>query len=318
MNSRKSKRLVSLAILVLVLLSIGLGVWLYLTTLLSPVNPCKATPTTFTIEHGDSSKKIGDKLTASGLVHSQLAFRLAVYLEKVGGKIQAGEYALAPNMSARVIATTLTRGISDTSLTIPEGYRLEQIGEAAETKLGIKYSDFLSAAKGQEGYLFPDTYALSKTVTASELVSKLRSTWDAKVSSLPHTPTHDEVVLASILERETLTDAERPIVAGILKKRLDEGWALEVDATIQYMLGKKGEWWPVPLLGDRTIKSPFNTYLNKTLPPAPICNPGLVSLAAIESPTDSPYFFYLHDKSGNIHYAATNAEHESNIAKYIR
>jgi UPF0755 protein len=93
---------------------------------------------------------------------------------------------------------------------------------------------------------------------------------------------------------------------------------LEVDATIQYMLGKKGQWWPVPLLGDRKIPSPYNTYQNTGLPPAPIGNPGLDSLSAVISPQESPYYFYLHDKSGVIRYAKTNAEHNQNISKYIR
>ncbi|MEI6690211.1 MAG: endolytic transglycosylase MltG [bacterium] len=315
----RSHGIFALTTTVVLFVILGFALWSYLNYLLSPINPSNANLVTFVVDRGDNVAHVGAGLTQSGLIRSSLAFRLAVYLEKVGDKLQAGEYQLAKNQSVRSISNALTRGIAtDNILTIPEGYRLEQIGETVESKLAIKYSDFILASKGQEGYLFPDTYAFGKETTAQEIITKLRSTWDSKVATLSRTPTYDEVILASILERETLTNTEKPIVAGILKKRLAEGWALEVDATIQYMLGKKGGWWPIPLLGDRKLKSAFNTYLNQGIPPSPICNPGLVSLAAIISPEQSPYYFYLHDKQGNIHYAATNAEHESNIAKYIR
>jgi len=298
------------------LVTLGIITWSFFTSLLSPVNPNVSTPLAFTVNKGDSVLTIGSNLTSSGLLRNPLSFRLAVYLEQLSGKIQAGDYQLAPNMSARTIARALTKGYrAGVTLTIPEGYRLEQIAELAESKLGIKYQDFLAASKGQEGYLFPDTYELEEGTSAQELVALLSDTWEQKLKS--NKPSLNELILASIIERETLSQDEKPIVAGILQKRLVEGWPLEVDATIQYLLGKKGEWWPIPLLGDRELKSPYNSYLNKGLPPAPICNPGLDSLRAAMNPTSSPYYFYLHDKQGNIHYATTNAEHESNIAKYI-
>ena len=125
------------------------------------------------------------------------------------------------------------------------------------------------------------------------------------------------LILASLIERETKHDAEKPIVAGIINKRLAEGWPLELDATVQYQLGKSGDWWPNTTLLDRKIKSPYNTYLNRGLPASPICNPGLVSIDAAKNPADSPYWFYLHDREGNIHYAATLEEHNQNISKYI-
>ncbi|MBI4033134.1 MAG: endolytic transglycosylase MltG, partial [Candidatus Blackburnbacteria bacterium] len=142
------------------------------------------------------------------------------------------------------------------------------------------------------------------------------------------------VTLASIVERETLTDEERPIVAGILLKRLEAGWPLQADATLQYAIAsvnctlrketsaaqsvKCEDWWPIPSSEDKKIKSLYNTYLNRGLPPGPIANPGLSSIKAVVSPQDSPYWFYLHDGNGKIHYAKTSEEHAENIRKYLQ
>src|SRR5581483_2493272 len=119
---------------------------------------------------------------------------------------------------------------------------------------------------------------------------------------------------ASIIERETKSEEERPIVAGILLKRINAGWPLQADATIQYALGN---WDPVNA-DDLKIQSPYNTYLNTGLPPTPICNPGLSSINAAKNPTQSNYWYYLHDKDGQIHYATTIDEQNANIAKYLQ
>jgi UPF0755 protein len=153
----------------------ALAGYLYITTLLAPLNPESSSPKSFVVNKGDSTIVIGQNLTSAGLVRSALAFRLAVYLEDLGGQIQAGQYQLAPSQSARALAKTLTKGIAqDNTITIPEGYRLEQIAIVAENKLGIPYADFLAASSGLEGSLFPDTYSLKEGVSAAELVAKDR------------------------------------------------------------------------------------------------------------------------------------------------
>lgn len=270
----------------------------------------------FVIEKGESVIAIANHLKTAGLIRSPLYFRLVVKTQSLS--LQAGSFSLSPTSTPSQLALQLTKGYGvEINLTIPEGFRREQIAEVVEQKLGIKSSNFLAAAPLKlEGYLFPDTYSFAKDASVEDVVATLRTNFDQRTASLKLSPS--DVVLASILERETLSDAEKPIVAGILSKRLKEGWPLEVDASIQYIMGNSKEWWPIPLLGDRARKSPYNTYLNKGLPPTPIGNPGLTSLKAVISPESSPYYFYLHDKSGTIHYAATNAEHEANVDKYIR
>lgn len=269
----------------------------------------------FTIERGQSVSSIATNLHAASLIRSPFYFKLYVRLNNL--EIQAGEYQLSPATPPSVLARHLTSGRTpELRLTIPEGYRREQIAELLSAKLGLDPSAFLAATQDLEGYLFPDTYSLAKDVDVPTVVALLRSNFDAKTRNL--NLTRDDIILASIVEREALTPEEKPIVAGILLKRIKEGWALEVDATIQFIMGKPGDYWPTPLLGDRARRSPYNTYLNRGLPPGPIGNPGLISLEAVKNPVATPYYFYLHDRSGVIRYAATNAEHEANIAQYIR
>ncbi len=268
----------------------------------------------FVVERGDSVSKIAGGLADKSLIRSVIGFRYAVKKSGLGSKIQAGTYQLSPDMSAYEIAIALTRGISNERLTIPEGYRLEQVAEAVESQLGIAASDVIAASIGKEGTLFPDTYFLPPTISASGLVELMQKTF---VDKIGEGIDQETLTIASLVERETKADAEKPIVAGILYKRLAAGWPLQLDATVQYVLGKPGAWWPVTTLADRQVKSPYNTYLSLGLPPGPICNPGLPAIRAALSPAESEYWYYLHGKDGVIRYAVTSDEHSANIARYL-
>lgn len=298
--------------LVAAVLLFSLGIYGYALTL--PVSRDRAVQE-FEITKGESVAAIGNALQRAGLIKSSLAFRLIVKKEGLGSKIQAGIYQLSPSLAPAVIASSLTKGVTrEQKLTIPEGYRLEQIADLAEKQLNIPPADFLLAGKGLEGQLFPDTYFLPEGITATELINILHNNFLHKVGPIDSAT----LTLASLVERETRGLAEKPIVAGIFKKRLNAGWPLELDATIQYALGKAGAWWPDTTLLDRQTPSHYNTYLNRGLPPAPICNPGLAAINAVRNSTDSPYWFYLHDHAGAIHYAKTSAEQNANITTYIK
>ena len=148
-------------------------------------------------------------------------------------------------------------------------------------------------------------------------------TFDSKTSDMDLT--QDQVILASLIERETKTAEERPIVAGILINRLNVGMALQVDAAVQYAIGStkctvqstKCDWWPILTKNDLASASKFNTYKYPGLPPTPIANPGTSSLTAAFNPTGNDYWYYIHDNDGQIHYAKTLSEHNANIAKYL-
>ncbi len=266
-------------------------------------------PIDFEIKKGESVATIAERLKSAGLIKSALYFKLIVRTSDL--VIQAGQYKILASDTPKVIATTLTKGLAqDKKITIPEGYRLEQIAQTANLPL----KEFLAAAKGLEGQLFPDTYFVKEDITSTELVKIMHDNYLKKVGNIDK----ETLILASLIERETKGDSEKGVVAGILKKRLASGWALELDATVQYFLGKESNWWPNTTLLDRKLKSPYNTYLNQGLPPGPICSPGLASIKAAQNPVDSDYWFYLHDRNGNIHYGATLADHNANIAKYIK
>lgn len=263
----------------------------------------------FEVKKGESAATIATHLKSAGLIRSPLYFRILVRAK--GLSLQAGTFQISPAAPPDQVALFLTSAKTiDRKLTIPEGYRSEQIAETA----GFTVSEFKTAAKGLEGQLFPDTYFVKEGITPAELVTLMHDNFNKKVGSVDQST----LILASLIERETKGDAEKPIVAGILKKRLNALWPLELDATIQYILGKPGDWWPDTTLLDRKISSKYNTYLNRGLPPAPIGNPGLAAINAARAPQESPYWFYLHDQTGHIHYAETLKEHNQNIATYIK
>lgn len=313
------KKLIFLPLVLVLILVAGL-VWFYINT--QPVSANKNL-NYFVIEKGSSVSEIGTKLQSSGYIRSALAFKLYIRFSGQTGKIQPGEFRLTPSFSLIQTATTLFKGPVELWTTIPEGLRREEIAAKFAASLDRDQAfvdDFLQASKGDEGYLFPDTYLFPKDASASAIVARLINTFKTKTADL--TPNSNltlaqSVILASILERETKTEAERPIVAGILLNRLKLGMPLQVDATVQYVVGTSKDWWPILSLTDLTVKSSYNTYRNVGLPPTPISNPGLSSLLAAFNPAQTDYLYYVHDASGQIHYAKTLAEHNTNVAKYL-
>lgn len=289
-----------------------IGLYLYISNLFSPVsNDNKSID--FLIPKGASVAQIGNKLESAGLIKNGLIFKIYAQITNSQSKIQAGEFQLSPNFNLAQILDQLKKGPKEIWVTIPEGLRREEIGMKFKTSLGKDdafYDEFLELTKNKEGYLFPETYLFPKTAKASQIVDKLLSTFTLKVKEV----TFNQLIVASMLERETFSDSEKVIVAGIIYKRLENKWPLQIDATLQYI---KGDWKPV-YSQDKELKSPYNTYKNLGLPPAPISNPGLTSIQASISPEDSEYWYYIHDNNGKIHYAKTLEDHNSNIAKYLK
>lgn len=296
---------------IFVLLATGVAVWFLVNT--KAVSNDKNFKD-FLIIRGSGASQIGNKLQKEGLIKNSLTFKIYTQATGAAGRIQAGEYRLTPSMSLPEIVNQLKRGPVEIWVTIPEGLRRDEVATRFANSLGKDETferEFLAFSEGEEGYLFPDTYLFSKTASASAIVNKMARTFDGKTSGMDLT--RDQVILASLIERETKTAEERPIVAGILVNRLGIGMALQVDATIQYA---KGNWEPVTS-ADKKINSPYNTYKFAGLPPGPIASPGLSSLQAAANPADTDYFYYLHDSKGKIYYARTLAEHNENIRRYL-
>jgi UPF0755 protein len=294
---------------------------------LRPVDPADTTVVPFIVSKGETVNTIVSRLAAERLIRSRLVFYLYIKFTSIDSRIQAGNFQLNRSMQTKDVAKALTIGVVDVKITTLEGWRVEEIAAKLSSELGIPEREFVGVA--QEGYMFPDTYLVSKDATAGGVSELFKSTFEKKLTSemrleiaRQKRTINDVVVLASILEREGRTDMDRPVIAGILLKRIKEGWTLDVDATLQYALGYQvtdHTWWKKELTdADKKIKSPYNTYTNLGLPPGPISNPGLSSLKAAVNPQDSAYWFYLHDPTGQIHYAKTMEEHNENIQKYLR
>lgn len=306
----------------LLLLAIGSGViWLYFNT--QPVSSNKEFKN-FLIPKGSSASSVGNKLQSAGLVKSGLAFRIYLQFTGQAKKIQTGEFRLSPSFNLFQVVDQLSRGPIEIWVTVPEGLRREEIAARFASNLDRDQTfinEFLNSSKGKEGYLFPDTYLFPKDASASAVVAKMVKTFDAKTADLTQTgsslSSKDLVTLASLIERETKGDAERPVVAGIILNRLNAGWPLQIDASVQYVAGNASNWWPILTKADLQINSPYNSYKFTGLPPAPIASPGITSIKAAYNPEANDYWYYIHDNSGVIHYAKTLEEHNANIRKYL-
>ena len=265
--------------------------------------------------------------------------------------MSAGTYLIPRDASFSDIAEWLSSGEGkETVVTIPEGYTIAQIdallaamdlieeGELLECVQTCDFSSFAflpsaeglalspSANSGQarvEGYLFPDTYFVDVTTFVPKFfLERLLGTFRTSVieglatdMEVSGRPLHEVMTMASLIERETRTNEERPVVSGILWKRFDSGRGLDVDATVRYILEKSTGTLTKE---DLEVDSPYNTRRYRGLPPGPIGNPGLASIRAALDPEDSLYWYYLHDQDGNIRYAETNDEHNLNKAKYLK
>jgi UPF0755 protein len=163
-----------------------------------------------------------------------------------------------------------------------------------------------------EGFLFPDKYSFPKTITTQEVIIKMVENFKQRVEE---EYTYEDIILASIVEREGYNSNDRPIIAGIILKRFEEGWLLQTDATLLYPIK---DWEHTITPQDKEDDNPYNTYKNIGLPPTPICNPGLQSIEAVWNPEETDYYFYIHDKDGNAHYAETLEQHNENVNEYLK
>ena len=296
----------------------------------SPVDPSDNAAVSVVIPRGKGAIWIGNTLKEKNLIRSTLAFRFIAWRKDLLSKMQAGSYVLNKSQSLESIAQSLTKGTNDIWVTIPEGWRNEEIAEVFGKALGEAFDqkEFLELAKDKEGYLFPETYLIPKEATPQTVVSLLTRTFEQKFSQemqdelkKQQRTVKDAVILASLIEREARELKEMQVVSGILLKRIENSWPLQVDATLQYAKGfneQQKTWWAPPLAADKTINSPYNTYKNPGLPPAPIANPGINSLKAAVYPTESSYWYYITDNKGEMHYAETVEQHNANVQKYLR
>ena len=253
------------------------------------------------VSEGESLGDVSIKLNQEKIIGSAFWLKAVVYLAGSQKKIIAGDYIFHRPENIFQVARRLIIGnfeMDAVKVTIPEGSSSYDIANIVSKKFPEFDSvTFLKEAKSNEGYLFPDTYFLYATVNPDVLIKQMKDNFDAHISS----STPSVIIMASILEEEAKTNQDRQLVAGILWKRLKQGMNLQIDTPFKYSLD--------PL---------YDTYKNKGLPPTAITNPGLGSINDALNPISSSYYFFISDKQGNMHYAVTFAEHQANIAKYLR
>lgn len=303
----------------------------------------------FIIQQGQTTGEIARELERAGLVRNATLFRVWVQWRGAEGKLQAGEYDLRRGMGQDELIEALQQAkAKDEPIRFLEGWRIEEMAEELERReLGVDAKRFVELARtpqflydflgslppgaSLEGYLFPDTYrVIPGKTTAEELVHAMLKRFGEALSPdlreearrSGHT-IHQVVTLASIVEREAVLQQERPRVAGVFQNRVRAGMHLNADPTLQYALGHQrntGTWWKKPLLNpDKTINSPYNTYVHIGLPPGPICNAGRASLIAAARPERTDYFYFVANEmraDGSHVFAKTLDEHERNRRQY--
>ena len=311
-------------------------------------------PRPFTINLGEPARFISARLAAAGFIRDAELFNLYLRVNRLDRNIEAGNFMLAESMTVPEIAQELQQArFEEVLVTIPEGFRAEEVAERLAENFVIDGERFLTAVRqprslglfadydflqrlpvdaSLEGYLFPDTYRFPVNVSEPDLVlaSMLdnfenRVGTDGLIGGSSGLSDYDLITLASIVEREAVQGDERPLIASVYLNRLNGacpdvgGRYLQADPTVQYAKGSTGNWWwkPQTIEEYAEVQSLYNTYLNPGLPPGPIASPGLLAVEATKSPSQTVYCFFVATGDDGRHaFARTLAEHERNLAIY--
>jgi UPF0755 protein len=290
------------------------------------------------IPPGATTRQIGELLTRAGLLRSPRALVVAARLRRAGARLRHGEYALAPTQGALEIVDVLIQGRGLLHrVTIPEGFTIRQIAEALAVAGVAQRERFIELATrggrrfaraslaglptgSLEGYLFPDTYHLPRSLDEEAVIGIMLDRFDAAVDTTLRDAArargltlHQLLTIASMVERETRRAEERPVIAGVIYNRLARGMRLEIDATVLYALGRHKDR---VTLADLEVESPYNTYRREGLPPGPIASPGLAAIAAAARPAEVAYLYYVLKPDGSHHFSRTLAEHQAAVRRY--
>jgi UPF0755 protein len=296
-----------------------------------PVTPSSIPASEFIVAPDSEFETIAQELKAGGYIKSMTAFRLAYAASGHLGDVREGGYMVSPSMDVWTVADLLSRPPYLAWITFPPGWRKEQIAEYLASKLAWteeqkrQFIDVDTAPTEEqiEGVYLGDTYLIPSDQDPAQVAARLRDRFQEMFA--PYAAQAEEknvtwteaLTMASIIEREAAKN-DKHLVAGILWNRINDGMRLQVDASLQYIRGEEGNWWPTPRSEDKDLESPFNTYKNAGLPPHPIANPSEESIEAALNPEDTSCIYYLHDSDGVIHCSATYAGQLRNIDLYLR
>jgi len=316
------------AVFLFLLLAAGAGAaWV----VLEPFGP--ETETFVEIAPGSTAAKIGRQLEAAGIVRSRYAFDLMRWGKR--GTLKSGEYRFEHPATVSEVFARIARGdVFTKAVTIPEGAnvfeiaaRLEQAGfgsgqkflDTAARQVSL-VTDLDPEAVSLEGYLFPDTYHFQRKATPAQICAAMVKRFRAVATQIGlKGKMHRVVTMASLVERETAVDRERPLVASVFENRLARKIPLMTDPSVIYGLELDGRWRGAIHQSDLTLDTPYNTYLHTGLPPGPVANPGLRSLRAAMEPAKTKYLYFVAagaDPQGGSLFSSTAEEHARNVASY--
>jgi UPF0755 protein len=302
--------------------------------MLSPMT-LTAEPTEVVIPPGTGASATSRILERAGVIRHWAAFSVYATVTGNAASLQAGRYLLCSCDSVPMLVRTLVHGdalTDDVVLTVPEGMNVWEIDELLQAKGLIVPGSFARIWQESEGVLFPDTYRLDRTVAsaadefgnADVIGTVLRTAFDGKASAY----SAEQVIVASMLEKEAKKPEDMALVAGIIARRRELGMPLQIDATVAYGWCLR-RWLPMssaancdvtqaPLATEIKVDGPYNTYTRAGLPAGPISNPGIAALEAAADPESSDYLYYLSTRDGSeIIYSKTLDEHNRNRAKYL-
>jgi UPF0755 protein len=310
-----------LLLLALLLLGVLYGIYLLVSAVLGGG---EEEPVTVAVEQGDTLSSVADQLEEAGVIQSSTVFKLESRFQGGETEIKAGEYRFVPGEDSEQILETLSSGesISAFTITVPEGLTLEQTARVVEEEGGVLAEEFETAAgridygydfledpaiRTTEGFLFPKKYEFERGVDAAQIVDRLLRQYLLEKEELDFAEAQDRfnlreyelVTVASLVEKESANPEERPLIAGVIYNRIRSGMPLQIDATVQYALGKAKEDLK---FDDLDVDSPYNTYKNSGLPPAPISSPSRESIQAALEPAQTDYLYYVLEADGEKHF----------------
>ena len=282
---------------------------------------------------GSSTVRMGEQLEEAGVVRSRYLFDALRWVRR--GTLKAGEYRFDHPAPVIEVYARIARGdVFTKTVVFPEGSslfdiaaRLEQAGfgtrqeflDGAQKQVGL-VADLDPGAKSLEGYLFPDTYHFPRKFGAPQICAAMVRRFRAIAGQIElKGNVHRVVTMASLVERETAVDAERPLIAGVFENRLARQMPLMTDPAVIYGLELQDRWRGAIYESDLKRDTPYNTYLHTGLPPGPISNPGLKSLRAAMEPAQTNYLYFVAagaNPQGRSLFASTEEEHERNVAGY--
>ncbi len=324
------------AVLSVGILTLGLSAWWITLAVERPYKGWPGDEVFVQVPQGAGVAAIAQRLAEAGVVQRPLVFRLAAWQAGADRRLKAGEYRFDRPMAPRRVVEKLAKGdVYVREVTFPEGLTIGEMATIFERQGLGTAQDFVAAARDAaivadldpaardlEGYLFPDTYHVPRRADAAalvrQMVGRFREVLEAEQpGGAPGQRTLREVMtVASLVEKETGRDDERPVVASVYWNRLRVGMGLQCDPTVIYALARAGRWTGNLTRQDLQFDSPYNTYRYAGLPPGPIAAPGRASLAAALAPADTPYLYFVSRNDGSHAFARTLTEHNANVRRF--